>query len=191
MGFIYKITSPSKKLYVGQTRRKVPEKRWKQHCWESRSGKTHALSNAIRKYGAENMKFEVIESCRDDMLNEREHYWIEKLKSSSRRIQPTTGGIVRNMKNQGPDKCYKTTKSIDNKGYIGLYARITAVLLLHKARVARVWQRHLSTFSTLEEAETTLREYTRSRKLCAQAHISVERGVSPRIRTNGLREYSK
>ena len=103
MGFIYKITSPSKKLYVGQTRR-IPEKRWKEHCQESLSGKTHALSNAIRKYGAENMKFEVIEECRDDMLNEREHYWILLLKSLSTNGYnlALAGGVNELFKNQGP-----------------------------------------------------------------------------------------
>ena len=165
MGFIYKITSPSKKLYVGQTRRKVPEKRWKEHCQESLSGKTHALSNAIRKYGAENMKFEVIESCRDDMLNEREHYWIEKLKSlSPDGYNLTTGGDACEICEESRAKisATKRQKSIDKKGYIGSICKNYSGSFTAQGTGSTGSVRvHLGTFSTLEEAETALREYTR------------------------------
>ena len=161
MGFIYKITSPSNKLYVGQTRR-IPEKRWKQHCQESRPGKTHALSNAIRKYGAENMKFEVIEECPDDMLNEREHYWIEKLNS----LRPngynlTTGGGAFEFSEESKAKMSATRqqKSIDKKGYTG-YVRKDDVNS-SRFRAIGIGDVHLGIFSSLEEAETALREYTR------------------------------
>jgi len=160
MGFIYKITSPSNKLYVGQTKKKVPEKRWKEHCLESRSGKTHALSNAIRKYGAENMKFEVIEECPDDMLNEREHYWIEKLNS----LRPNgynlrSGGGVNELCEESRAKisATKRQKSIDKNGYIGCITKN------HRGSFTAqgAGNVYLGAFSSLEEAETTLREYTR------------------------------
>ena len=162
MGFIYKITSPSNKLYVGQTKRKVPEKRWKEHCQESLSGKTHALSNAIRKYGAENMTFEAIEECPDDMLNEREHYWIEKLNS----LRPNgynlrSGGGVNELceESRARISATKLQKSISKKGYTG-YARKAYVNSSH-FRATGTGGMHLGIFSTLEEAEAALREYTR------------------------------
>jgi group I intron endonuclease len=159
MGFIYKITSPSNKPYVGQTRR-IPEKRWKEHCQESLSGKTHALSNAIRKYGAENMKFEVIEECPDDMLNEREHYWIEKLNS----LRPNgynlrSGGGVNELCEESRAKisATKRQKSIDKNGYIG------CIIKNHRGSFTAqgVGNVYLGAFSSLEEAEAALREYTR------------------------------
>ena len=162
MGFIYKITSPSKKLYVGQTRRKVPEKRWKEHCQESLSGKTYALSNAIRKYGAENMTFEAIEECRDDMLNEREHFWIEQLNS----LRPNgynlrSGGGVNELCEESRAKmsATKRQKSIDEKGYTG-HVRKDDVNC-SRFRAIGIGDVHLGIFSSLEEAETALREYTR------------------------------
>lgn len=160
MGFIYKITSPSNKLYVGQTKRKVPEKRWKEHCQESLSGKTHALSNAIRKYGAENMKFEVIEECPDDTLNEREHFWIEKLNS----LRPngynlTTGGGAFEFSEESKAKmsATKLQKSFDKNGYNG------CIFKNHRGSFTAqgAGSVYLGAFSTLEEAETTLHEYTR------------------------------
>lgn len=36
---------------------------------------------AIRKYGINNFDYEILEECDIDKLNEREIYWIQKLKS--------------------------------------------------------------------------------------------------------------
>ena len=162
MGFIYKITSPSNKIYVGQTKKKVPEKRWKEHCQESLSGKTHALSNAIRKYGAENMTFGAIEECRDDMLNEREHFWIEQLNS----LRPNgynlrSGGGVNELCEESRAKisATKRQKSIDERGYIG-HVRKDDVNS-SRFHATGTGGMHLGRFSTLEEAEAALREYTR------------------------------
>ena len=71
---IYKITSPSRRIYIGQSvninSRYIHYKNL--HC------KTQIkLYNSIVKYGWENHKFEVIEECEVDFLNERERYWQE------------------------------------------------------------------------------------------------------------------
>ena len=71
---IYKITSPSKRVYIGQSvninSRCIHYKNL--HC------KTQIkLYNSIVKYGWENHKFEVIEECEVHLLNERERYWQE------------------------------------------------------------------------------------------------------------------
>lgn len=52
MGCLYKLTSPSGKIYLGITT-KTLDQRWKQHIKESRRSKNYTLHNAIRKYGAE------------------------------------------------------------------------------------------------------------------------------------------
>lgn len=71
---IYKITNLlDGKVYVGQTARTL-EARIDQHKRRSAS----AISKAIKKYGWENFKAEVIEECKTrDQLNEREIYWIK------------------------------------------------------------------------------------------------------------------
>ena len=71
---IYKITSPSRRIYIGQSvninSRYIHYKNL--HC------KTQIkLYNSIVKYGWENHKFEVIEECEVNFLNERERYWQE------------------------------------------------------------------------------------------------------------------
>lgn len=72
MGFIYKIVSPSNRIYIGQTislnRRLSAYKR--NDCKGQKR-----LFNSFNTYGFENHNFEVIEECDNDKLNERERYY--------------------------------------------------------------------------------------------------------------------
>ena len=73
-GIIYLITNLiNGKKYVGQTRQKLRDRMY-QH---RRNKKTSGIDGAIKKYGLENFKVEVIEECPVENLNEREKYWIE------------------------------------------------------------------------------------------------------------------
>ena len=85
MGFIYKITNQiNKKIYIGKTIFSITH-RFNQHLWESFNSKCNGynfiLHKAIRKYGKENFKIELIEEFSNELLDEREQYWIEKLNS--------------------------------------------------------------------------------------------------------------
>lgn len=83
MGLIYKITNPNGKIYVGQTSQTLHE-RMKQHkCIRDKRKKT-AINNSIVKYGFEAHIIEILEdNIPDELLNEREIYWIAELKSYS------------------------------------------------------------------------------------------------------------
>jgi group I intron endonuclease len=69
---IYKIISPSGKIYIGQStnleKRIINYRKMKCH-------KQHKIYYSIKKYGWEQHKFEVIEECEVEKLNEREIYW--------------------------------------------------------------------------------------------------------------------
>jgi group I intron endonuclease len=71
---IYKITSPSKKVYIGQSIN--IEKRFKYYnrisCEEQPK-----LYNSLKKYGVENHIFEIICECEITELNELERYYQE------------------------------------------------------------------------------------------------------------------
>lgn len=72
---IYKITNKvNGKVYIGQSR--DIEKRWKEH---KRAADLNCplLYKAINKYGVENFSFEIQEICTEDLLNDREIYWIK------------------------------------------------------------------------------------------------------------------
>lgn len=70
---IYKITSPSGRIYVGQSIDILT--RWSSYIrWEG-ARLQPKLKRSFKKYGVDNHKFEIIEECVLDLLNERERYW--------------------------------------------------------------------------------------------------------------------
>jgi group I intron endonuclease len=69
---IYKITSPSNKVYIGQSRN--IEKRFIQYKNNLAKGQK-ALNGSFLKYGHENHIFEIIEECSIIMLNSKERYY--------------------------------------------------------------------------------------------------------------------
>ena len=62
------------KVYVGQTTN--PKRREWGHFAIAKQGNERPLYRSIRKHGKENFKFEVIEECNDDLINEREQFWV-------------------------------------------------------------------------------------------------------------------
>lgn len=80
-GVIYKITNlVNGKVYVGKTRMRYPAQRWRQHRHAARTGLTTYLYKALRKYGVENFKFEVIdEATTQAEFDEKENVWIDFL----------------------------------------------------------------------------------------------------------------
>jgi group I intron endonuclease len=76
MGYIYCITSPSGKQYIGQTKRNY-NKRFNEHCKLLKS--CILLENAIKKYGKDNMKFEILLEINNNLLDEYEKSFINML----------------------------------------------------------------------------------------------------------------
>jgi len=87
--YIYKVTCiPSNKCYIGQTK-KLKNKndkpynygltgRWCDHVSSSKRVDT-PLAQAIREYGPDNFKIELLEKVLEYKADEREAYWIETL----------------------------------------------------------------------------------------------------------------
>ena len=77
---IYKITNKiNNKSYIGQS--KDIQRRWKEHIKHSKDiHDTQVIYLAIRKYGLENFKFSIVEECALESLDEKEIYYIEKLR---------------------------------------------------------------------------------------------------------------
>jgi len=76
---IYAITTPNGTQYVGSSTK--IERRWHEHRSTMRHGKHHSerLQAAWAKHGAA-LRFEVLEECAAEQLNEREQAWIDRLK---------------------------------------------------------------------------------------------------------------
>lgn len=71
---IYKITSPSGRIYIGQS---INIKERIQYHKRTLSKTQPRLYNSFVKYGVDAHKFEVVELCEKENLNEREKYYIK------------------------------------------------------------------------------------------------------------------
>lgn len=71
---IYKITSPTGKVYIGQAI--DIERRFKEYYkLSNRIEVQRVLYNSFKKYGVENHQFDIIEYCTEDELNCSERFW--------------------------------------------------------------------------------------------------------------------
>lgn len=79
-GIIYKYTSPSNKIYIGQTINL--EKRKRQHIQDTKNGSTTIFHNAICKYGIGTFDYEILHKASSkEELNKLEIYYINKYNS--------------------------------------------------------------------------------------------------------------
>lgn len=79
MAYIYKITNQlNQKLYIGKTEDPNPENRWKQHKKDYLRNfyEKRPLYSAMKKYGIDNFKFEILEETNE--AEQREIYYIKK-----------------------------------------------------------------------------------------------------------------
>jgi group I intron endonuclease len=130
---IYKISSPSNKIYIGQSIN--IERRWKEYknlyCTNQRK-----LYFSLKKYGVENHIFEILEECGENILLERESYWKnfykvlelpslccridgkggKNSKETNKLISKGNTGISRN-KGRKQSLEEKTKRSLARKGY--------------------------------------------------------------------------
>lgn len=94
MPYIYKITNKvNGKVYIGKTVLTV-QKRWSQHCsdYEKEEKSSRPLYSAMRKYGVDNFDIEQVEECSEDILSDRERFWIEYYGSFTNGYNATLGG---------------------------------------------------------------------------------------------------
>ena len=67
------------RIYIGSSSNLIRRK--SNHFWKLKN-KNHAnvkLQNFVNKYGIENLLFEIIEECNENLLIEREQYYFELL----------------------------------------------------------------------------------------------------------------
>ena len=94
MPYIYKIVNNiNDKVYIGKTLKTVKE-RWREHCrdYQKEQREKRPLYSAMKKYGIEHFHIEEVEECSNEVLNEREKYWIEYYGSFKHGYNATLGG---------------------------------------------------------------------------------------------------
>lgn len=94
MGYIYCIENKiNGHKYVGKTLRSI-ENRFRKHIRDSskKSVQNRPLYRAFKKYGINNFKCYILEECDNNILSDREIYWIDKLGSYIDGYNATLGG---------------------------------------------------------------------------------------------------
>ena len=87
MYYIYKITNKiNGKIYIGQHKHLENEK------FDQYMGSGKLIKDAISKYGIDNFTKEILEECTKENVNEREIYWIDKLKARENNYNISAGG---------------------------------------------------------------------------------------------------
>ena len=86
---IYKITSPSNRVYIGQS--KNIKYRWNQYKYFYEDYQKSLISKSIKKYGYDAHKFQILEVCEENELNDKEIYWINVYKSNIKKYPSFKG----------------------------------------------------------------------------------------------------
>ena len=119
MGYIYKITNIiNGKLYIGQTRKTI-EERFQAHLKNAKNHVNRYLYDAMNKYGYDNFILSLIEECDDNLLDEREIYWIAFYNTTDKNLgyNMTIGGGGGDVWTNNPHKEETSRKiSENNKG---------------------------------------------------------------------------
>tara|TARA_B110000240_G_C13405948_1_gene413117 strand:- start:32 stop:994 length:963 start_codon:yes stop_codon:yes gene_type:complete len=160
-GIIYKISSPSGKVYVGQTIQKFND-RIRSH--QRKGSECTAISRAIQKYGDE-MKYEIIEQdTPQEQLDEREIYWIKELNSlAPGGYNLTTGGQFNQVTQEVKDKMRDTrnAQKMEKDGYLGGISKLCNLFYPRVKRHGKMISISYGGFKTEEEAIEVLKEYTK------------------------------
>lgn len=112
---IYKIENNiNHNIYIGQS--KNIKDRWRSHKSNAfnQNSKDYnmVIYQAIRKYGIDAFSFEVLEECSQELLNEKEKYWIQYYDSYNSGYNSTPGG---------DDACIHPGKIIELYDLMGKY----------------------------------------------------------------------
>lgn len=132
MAYIYKITNRiNNKCYIGKTLKTI-DKRWKEHCsdYKKRKEEKRPLYSAMKKYGIENFIIEQIEECSENIVDEREKYWIEYYGSFKYGYNATIGGDGKAYINR--ELAIKTYNEIKN------IARTAKILKIDSGHLSKI-----------------------------------------------------
>lgn len=188
---IYKITSPSGKIYIGQSIN--IEKRLDGYK-NSGSKSQIRLHHSFKKYGIKNHQFEIIEECAIDLLNERERYWQD--------FYDAIGNNGLNCRLQGcNDKSGRLSKETIlniSKGRYGIVSRFkNPELRLEKIKIALTGKKLSESHRmSLSRAQTGLKRSPEAIMKSAKSRTGLKFGEDFRktmreVQTGGKNSYAK
>lgn len=116
---IYMITNPKGKIYIGSSTN--IQARWNNYRYSCNFKKQKLLHASFKKYGYKAHKFDILEECNEDILFDREIYWISYKKSyfyenKNIGLNLTKGGDSPPKQTQPKSIEHKEKISLANKG---------------------------------------------------------------------------
>ncbi len=113
---IYKATNLiNGKVYIGQTVKRLLQRK-SAHLYNAKKDCTYYFHNAIRKYGTDNFKWEVICICPNiESLNEQEQYYIKLYNSMKVGYNLHSGGLNYTVSEKTRKKLRKAHPSMRGK----------------------------------------------------------------------------
>jgi len=177
-GIIYKITSPSGKVYVGQT---IQDFNIRIRDHKKDSSKCSAVKRAIDKY-KDQMKYEIIEeSVPQEQLDERETFWIKELNSlAPNGYNLTSGGNTnKEYSEELKDKVQNAMNNakIKKDGYLGSVYKQNNLFKPTVFRDGKKYYLSNGGFMTEEECIEVLKEYTKDPENFTKVEGTFKRNV--------------
>lgn len=168
---IYKITSPSDKIYIGQSKninRRLGEHRNNKHRSQPK------LYKSIIKYGWEAHRFEIIHICLETELNYLERYYIKLYNTfnSKHGLNLTEGGDYTKMSEETKEKM-KLTRQLNN-AWIGRKHSEESKLKMSvsaKGNSAHLGKPHS------EEVKKKLSNINKNRKISEETKAKIIKGL--------------
>ena len=113
---IYIVTNTvNNKIYIGKTKKSIQE-RFKEHKCSAKIGSSFYIHKAIRKYGEENFRIDLLEFLNDENLsNDREKFWISELSPDYNMTSGGEGGDYWKGKTFSEEHRYKLGNSFRGK----------------------------------------------------------------------------
>lgn len=178
MGCIYKITNQiTKKQYVGKTQNFNQRIKFYKTLNCKAQPKVY---NSLLEYGVDNHTFEIIENCNNDIINEREVYWIDTFDTfnnglNSCRVSVGGNGGWNINNNQSTPKTKWAPSTPEQKELWDamssfIFARLRYIILGNRWNLNfEQWHLQKEKVAVLKEAQTQLhQQYERLMKASSQ-----------------------
>lgn len=180
---IYKITNKiNGKFYIGQSvdiKRRFTEHR-------NPHGKETSLKLAIKKYGKENFLFEVIEECSAQDLDEREVYWIARLRPQYNRTAGGAGArsltVPEETRQLLSQKCRRYWDSLPDAKKREICQRLTGPPKGHAVSQATREKLRTANLGKVQSAETVDRRKATIIEKKAAGYVQTNAGHKKKVR---------
>jgi group I intron endonuclease len=180
---VYCITFPNNKKYIGKTYN--IEKRKKDHKYETNNGSTKRVHNAIRKYGYDNLSWEILVDGVDTNIeiNDIERYYISFYNTNNieHGYNMTSGGdgISKGFK-QSEDFCKKRseyTKGENNPMYGKKHSKETIEKISKKSKERFKNPEKHPMYGKKQSEESKRKNSESNKKLYENGYINPTKGI--------------